>query len=52
MLLSPQYHATLLEGRPPRITGIPARIVYAGGETLDPDLELKKLETLSRGKIE
>lgn len=52
MLLSPQYHAALLEGNPARITGTPTRIVYAGGETLDPEQELKKLETLSRGKIE
>jgi hypothetical protein len=52
MLLSPQFHATLLEGRPARITGTPTQIVYAGGETLDPAVELKKLETISRNKIE
>ncbi len=52
MRLSPQYHATLLEGRPARITGTPTLIVYGGGETLDLDVELKKLETLSRSKIE
>lgn len=50
--LSPQYHASLIEGRPVQITGTPAQIVYAGGEILDPEVELRKLETLARAKIE
>ncbi len=52
LLLSPQYHATLLEGHPARITGTPAQIVYADGETLNPEVELRKLETLARSRIE
>jgi hypothetical protein len=52
LALNPQYHAALLEGRPAQIVGTPAQIVYAGGETLDPDVELRKLETLARSKIE
>ncbi len=52
LALNPQYHAALLEGRPVQIVGTPAQIVFAGGETLDPDVELKKLESLARAKIE
>ncbi len=52
LALNPQYHAALLEGRQAKITGTPARIMYAGGETLDPEAELKKLETLARARIE
>ena len=52
LALNPKYHASLLEGPPAQISGIPAQIVYAGGETLDPEVELRKLETLGRGKIE
>jgi hypothetical protein len=50
--LNPQYHASLLEGHAAQITGVPAQIVYADGETLDPEAELKKLGTLSGTKIE
>lgn len=52
LALNPQYHAPLLEGRAAQITGTPAQIVYADGETLDPEAELKKLEALTRTKIE
>jgi hypothetical protein len=52
LALNPQYHAPALEGRPAQITGVPAQIVYADGETLDPGVELRKLETLARSKIE
>ena len=52
LALNPQVHAALLEGRPARITGTPARIAYAGGETLEPEAELRKLETLARSRIE
>jgi hypothetical protein len=52
LALNPQYHAPLLEGRAAQITGAPARIVYADGETLDPETELTKLEALARTKIE
>jgi hypothetical protein len=52
LALNPQYHAAALEGRPAVITGTPAQIVYAGGETLDPEVELRKLETLARSRIE
>lgn len=50
--LNPQYHAPLLEGRPAQIVGTPAQIFYAGGETLEPEAELRKLETLARSRIE
>jgi hypothetical protein len=52
LVLNPQYHAPLLEGRAAQITGAPAQIVYADDETLDPETELKKLEALARTKIE
>jgi hypothetical protein len=52
LALNPQYHAPLLEGRAAQITGTPAQIVYADGETLDPETELKKLEALARTKID
>jgi hypothetical protein len=52
LALNPQYHAALLEGHPAEITGTPAQIVFAGGETLDTEAELKKLETLARTRIE
>lgn len=52
LALNPKYHAALIEGRPAQITPNPAQIVYAAGETLDAEVELKKLQTLARTKIE
>jgi hypothetical protein len=52
MALNPRYHAYLIEGHPAQVTAVATRIVYADGETIDAAAELKKLETLSRSKIE
>jgi hypothetical protein len=52
MALNPRYHAYLIAGYPAQVTAVATRIVYADGETIDAAAELKKLESLSRSKIE
>ena len=42
----------LLEGHPAQITGTPARIVYAGGETLDPERNSRSSRRSRARKIE
>jgi len=49
--LNPKYQAGLLEGKLATITAAPTQIVYADGEKLDPDADLKALETLGRLRI-
>ena len=46
--LNPKYQAGILEGKLASITATPTQIVYADGEKLDPDADLKALETLGR----
>jgi hypothetical protein len=50
--LDAQRHQYILDGKPLRITAYPTRVVYAGGENLEPGKELQTLETLHRAKIE
>jgi len=42
----------ILEGKPLRISAYPTRVVYAGGENLEPGKELQTMESLQRAKIE
>jgi hypothetical protein len=49
--INPKYQAGLLEGRLATVTATPSQIVFADGEKLDPDQELKALETLGRARI-
>ncbi len=51
MPLNPTYQTGLLEGKLATITATPSQIVYADGEKLDPDQDLKALETLGRARI-
>jgi hypothetical protein len=50
--LSAQRHQYILEGKPLQISAYPTRIVYAGGESLEPGKEMRTLESLHRAKIE
>jgi hypothetical protein len=50
--LNPIYQASIIAGQPARVTGVPVRIVYADGATIDADAELNKLRLLSQRKIE
>jgi hypothetical protein len=50
--LDPQRHRYILAGGPVQISAYPTRIVYAGGERLDPGKELQAMESLHRAKIE
>jgi hypothetical protein len=52
MPLNPSYQAYLIAGRPAQIIGVPVKIVYVDGVTIDADAELNKLQSLSRRKIE
>jgi hypothetical protein len=52
MPLNPSYQAYLIAGHPAQIIGVPVKIVYADGVTIDADAELTKLQSLSRRKIE
>jgi hypothetical protein len=52
MPLNPGYQAYLIAGHPAQIIGVPVKIVYADGATIDADAELNKLQSLSRRKIE
>jgi hypothetical protein len=50
--LDAQRHQYILEGKPLKISAYPTRIVYGGGESIEPGKELQALETLHRAKIE
>jgi hypothetical protein len=50
--LDAQRHQYILDGKPLKISAFPTRIVYAGGENLEPGKELQTLESLHRAKIE
>jgi hypothetical protein len=50
--LNPQRHQYILDGKPMQIAAHTTRIVYAGGEVLEPGKELQSLESLHRTKIE
>jgi hypothetical protein len=50
--LDAQRHQYILDGRPLQIFAYPSRIVYAGGENLEPGKELQTMESLHRTKIE
>ena len=50
--LSAQRHQYILDGKPLRISAYPTRIVYVGGESLEPGKEMHTLKSLHRAKIE
>jgi len=50
--LHPQYQQAILETGNAKIVAAPAQIAFADGEKIDPDAQLKSLETLSRARIE
>jgi hypothetical protein len=50
--LDAQRHQYILDGKPLRISAYPIRIVYAGGESIEPGKEMQTLESLHRAKIE
>jgi len=50
--LSAQRHQYILDGKPLQISAYPTRIVYVGGESLEPGKEMRTLESLHRAKIE
>jgi hypothetical protein len=50
--LDAQRHRYILDGKPLRISAYPTRIVYAGGENIEPGKEMQALESLHRAKIE
>jgi hypothetical protein len=50
--LSAQRHQYILDGKPLQISAYPTRIVYVGGESLEPGKEMHTLESLHRAKIE
>jgi hypothetical protein len=52
MPLNPTYQASIIAGQPAQVTGVPVKIVYADGATVDADAELNKLRLLSGRKIE
>jgi hypothetical protein len=52
MPLSAQRHQYILDGKPLQISAYPTRIVYVGGESLEPGKEMRTLESLHRTKIE
>lgn len=52
LALSPKYHQYILDGGTVQISTYPVQVVYAEGERLDADRELKALGALSRLKIE
>ncbi len=50
--LDTQRHQYILDGKPLRISAYPTRIVYSGGESVEPGKELQTLESLHQAKIE
>ena len=52
LALDAQRHQYILDGKPLQISAYPTRIVYGGGESIEPGKELQALETLHRVRIE
>lgn len=50
--LDTERHRYILAGGPLQFTAYPTRIVYAGGENIEPGKELQTMESLHRAKIE
>ena len=50
--LNAQRHQYILDGKPLQISAYPTRIVYVGGESLEPGKDMRTLESLHRAKIE
>lgn len=50
--LNPKYHQYILDGGAVQISAYPVQVVFADGEKLDAEKELKALEGLSRVRIE
>jgi hypothetical protein len=50
--LDAQRHRYILDGKPLQISAYPTRVIYAGGESLEPGKELAAMESLHRAKIE
>jgi hypothetical protein len=50
--LSAQRHQYILDGKPLQISAYPTRVVFVGGESLEPGKEMRTLESLHRAKIE
>ena len=50
--LDAQRHEYILDGKPLRISAYPTRIIYSGGERVEPGKELQTLESLHQAKIE
>jgi hypothetical protein len=50
--LDARRHQYILDGQPLKISAYPTRIVYAGGESLEPGKHLQAMESLHRAKIE
>jgi hypothetical protein len=50
--LNPSYQAYLIAGHPAQIIGVPVKVVYADGATIDADADLNRLRSLSGRKIE
>ena len=50
--LNPSYQAYLIAGHAAQIIGVPVKVVYADGATIDADADLNSLRSLSSRKIE
>jgi len=50
--LNPNYQAYLIAGHAAQIIGVPVKVVYADGATIDADADLNSLRSLSSRKIE
>jgi hypothetical protein len=50
--LDAQRHRYILDGKPLQISAYPTRVIYVGGESLEPGKELQAMESLHRAKIE
>lgn len=50
--LDARRHRYILDGKPLQISAYPTRVIYAGGESLEPGKELQAMESLHRAKIE
>jgi hypothetical protein len=50
--LDAERHRYILAGGPLQVSAYPTRIVYAGGENIEPGKELQAMESLHRAKIQ
>lgn len=50
--LDAERHQYILDGKPLHISAFPTRIVYAGGENVEPGKQLQTLEQLHQARIE